>query len=65
MKSGGITTVAAIFLIVVINIPPIKLLWGNDDCKYSNANGSFTFEESNSNGRDYAMADYKGEELNK
>lgn len=65
MNASGMSIVAAVIILVVINIPPVKWIWGSGDCKYSNASGTFTFEEINSNGRDYAMAKYKFDEYKK
>ena len=51
-------------LIVITNLPPIKLLLGADDCKYCNKTGTFTFQEMNFGGYDYGLcknrfAEYK------
>jgi hypothetical protein len=44
-----------IIFIVVINIPPVKYITGPDDILYSNANGTFTFNEANFTGRNYSL----------
>ena len=44
-----------IIFLVVINIPPVKYLTGPDDILYSNANGTFTFNEANYAGRNYEL----------
>ena len=44
-----------ILIIVILNIPPAKWIAGPDDILYSNANGSFTFDESNVAGRNYNL----------
>jgi hypothetical protein len=65
MNSKGSTIAAVIFLLVIVNVPPINFLLGYDDCRYSNLDGTFTFEEMNSNNRNYAMAKYKFGEFKK
>jgi len=65
MNGTLITFTAAIFTIILLNIPPIKYIFGNDDCRYSNANGSFTFQEANFNSRDYENAKWKFSEYKK
>jgi len=65
MNGTLITITAAIFTIILLNIPPIKYIFGNDDCRYSNANGSFTFQEANFNSRDYENAKWKFSEYKK
>ena len=65
MNNYRLSVIALIFLIVIINIPPVKFLFGSDDCKYSNDDGSFTFEEINFNERNYEMSEYKFEEFKK
>jgi hypothetical protein len=42
-------------ILVVLNIPPIKYVTGPDDILYSNANGTFTFDEANFTGRNYNL----------
>jgi hypothetical protein len=44
-----------VIFIVVLNIPPIKYITGPDDILYSNANGTFTFNETNFTGRNYGL----------
>jgi len=44
---------------MIINLPPVKWLWGIDDCSYSTGDGSFTFVEANLNGRDLVMCNRK------
>jgi hypothetical protein len=42
-------------IVIVANLPPAKWLAGPDDIAYSNENGTFTFDEVNSSGRDYKL----------
>ena len=65
MNKYRTSLVALLFLFIIINIPPIKFLFSSDDCKYSNANGAFTFEEMNFNERNYEMGEYKFQEFKK
>ena len=65
MNGLSITIIAAILVIVLLNIPPIKFIFSNDDCRYSNANGSFTFQEANFNSRGYENAKWKFSEYKK
>jgi hypothetical protein len=44
-----------IISIGVLNLPPIKWITGPDDIMYSNAGGTFTFDEANSTGRNYQL----------
>jgi len=53
----------AAITIIIINIGSTAL--HNIDCKYSNYNGSFTFEEMNSKERNFDMATYKFMEFKK
>jgi hypothetical protein len=55
MNRTLITIISILFLILLINIPPIKFIFGSDDCQYSNAGGSFTYDEMSFNERDFAM----------
>jgi hypothetical protein len=55
MNRSLITIITIFFLLLLINIPPIKFLLGTDDCQYSNADGSFTYDEMSFNDRDFAM----------
>jgi len=65
MNGTSMTIFAATCVIILLNIPPIKFLFGNDDCQYSNGNGSFTFQEANFNSRDYNNAKWKFAEYKK
>jgi hypothetical protein len=42
-------------IVVITNLPPIKWITGPDDILYSNANGTFTFDEANISGRNYEL----------
>ena len=55
MNRSSISIIVIFFLLLIVNIPPIKWLGGNGDCQYATADGSFTFEEMNFNSRDYDM----------
>lgn len=44
-----------VLLVIIINLPPAKWLFGQDDLFYSNANGTFTFDEVNYTGRNYKL----------
>jgi hypothetical protein len=44
-----------IILIIIVNLPPVNGLTGHDDLLYSNANGSFTFDEANYAGRNFQL----------
>lgn len=44
-----------LLIIVIINLPPTKWITGPDDILYSNAGGTFTFDEANYSGRDYDL----------
>ncbi len=58
-----------IFVIIVLcNLPPFRLLFGGYDCQFSNSDGSFTYEEMNFKGSDFArgkalFADFKEKKL--
>lgn len=41
--------------IVIINLPPTKWIFGREDILYSNANGSFTYDEVNYTGRNFDL----------
>lgn len=47
--------VIILVLIVVTNLPPVKWLAGEEDIMYSNATGTFTFDELNYTGRNYQL----------
>jgi len=55
MKKFIICIIIILGLIVFTNFSPINILFGSDECKYSNSTGSFTFEETNFGGYDYAL----------
>lgn len=55
MSRSLINITIILFLLLIINIPPVKFLLGTDDCRYSNYNGDFTYEEMNFNSRDFTM----------
>ncbi len=55
MNRSSLSIIAILSILIIINLPPLKFLWGTDDCQYANAKGSFTFDEVNFQGRDYAM----------
>ena len=55
MKKTSIIVIAIIGLVLITNVPPLKLILGSDDCRYSNYNGSFTFAETNFGGYDYDL----------
>ncbi|WP_207515962.1 hypothetical protein [Longitalea luteola] len=42
-------------LIFITNLPPLNLITGPDDILYSNGNGTFTFAEVNTKGRNYDL----------
>lgn len=44
-----------LIVIVVINLPPMKWIFGREDILYSNANGTFTFNEINYTGRNFEL----------
>jgi hypothetical protein len=44
-----------VIIICIINLPPVKWMAGPDDVYYSNVDGSFTFNEYNTSGRDYEL----------
>ncbi|MCS3801060.1 hypothetical protein [Niastella sp. OAS944] len=44
-----------IIVVVLSNLPPLKWIVGPDDILYSNASGSFTFNELNYAGRNYQL----------
>lgn len=48
------TALWVIILIVLVNLPPIKWLTG-EDLLYSNATGTFTFDEVNYKGRNFEL----------
>jgi hypothetical protein len=69
MTKASISIVTLLGLIIVFNIPPLNLLLGPDDCRYSNNTGSFTFAETNFGGYDYDLcmnrfSDYKNQVKN-
>ena len=63
MNRSLISCIAILSLLVIVNIPPIKWLWGIDDCRYSTDDGAFTFVEANLNGRDLVMCNRKFEDF--
>ncbi len=44
-----------VIFVIIINLPPLKSIFGQEDVLYSNANGTFTFDEVNDNGRNYNL----------
>jgi hypothetical protein len=44
-----------VVILIVINVPPLKWVFGQEDLLYSNSNGSFTFDEVNNSGRNYKL----------
>jgi hypothetical protein len=55
MKKFSILIIIVAIVVLLVNIPPVKQIIGSDDCRYSNDNGSFTFQETNFGGYDYHL----------
>jgi hypothetical protein len=59
MKKGKIILITIVVVLIALNTPPLKWIVGREDISYSNATGSFTFEEMNFKGRNYDMCLYR------
>lgn len=44
-----------VIAIIIINLPPVKWSFGREDILYSNANGTFTYNEVNYTGRNFEL----------
>ena len=68
MKYALIAILIIVVILLVSNTRPAKAVFqaqGNSDCRYSNYNGSFTFEEMQFQSRDFAMCLRKFQEFKK
>ena len=59
MKKLFYVLVLIFAIIVICNLPPIRLLFGGFDCEFSNSDGSFTYSEMTFKGSDFIRCQYK------
>jgi hypothetical protein len=48
-----------LFFIILSNLPPLRLFYKENDCRYSNGDGLFTYAEWNTEGDNFEECKYK------
>ncbi|MBS1664722.1 MAG: hypothetical protein JST68_26995 [Bacteroidetes bacterium] len=59
MKRTVVVFVTIVSIVIINNVPPIRWLYGNTNCRFSNYNGTFTYAELQFNGDDFETCQEK------